>query len=33
LWRGLPWVMEVPGYDNTGPDARNLDVLRRLASR
>ena len=29
--RDLPWVMEVPGYDNQGPDAKNLEVLRRLA--
>ncbi|HEU5314886.1 MAG TPA: deoxyribonuclease IV [Chloroflexota bacterium] len=29
--RGLPWVMEVPGYDGQGPDARNLEVIRRLA--
>ena len=29
--RGLPWVMEVPGYDGQGPDAQNLAVLRRLA--
>jgi deoxyribonuclease IV len=30
-WRGLPWVMEVPGYDGEGPDAANLAMLRRLA--
>jgi deoxyribonuclease-4 len=29
--RELPWVMEVPGYDGQGPDAKNLEVLRRLA--
>jgi len=29
--RALPWVMEVPGYDGQGPDAQNLDVIRRLA--
>ena len=29
--RQLPWVMEVPGYDGQGPDARNLEVIRRLA--
>ena len=29
--RGVPWVMEVPGYDGEGPDAKNLAVLRRLA--
>jgi deoxyribonuclease-4 len=27
----LPWIMEVPGYDGQGPDARNLQTLRRLA--
>ncbi|MGH2353019.1 MAG: deoxyribonuclease IV, partial [Chloroflexota bacterium] len=31
-WRALPWIMEVPGYDGTGPDARNLQTLRRLAA-
>ncbi len=29
--RHLPWIMEVPGYDGQGPDARNLETLRRLA--
>jgi deoxyribonuclease-4 len=31
LWRGWPWVMEVPGYEGQGPDAANLATLRRLA--
>lgn len=31
LLRPLPWIMEVPGYDGEGPDARNLQTLRRLA--
>jgi deoxyribonuclease-4 len=31
-WRRLPWIMEVPGYDGNGPDAANLDTLRRLAA-
>jgi deoxyribonuclease-4 len=31
--RALPWVMEVPGYDGQGPDAPNLQMLRRLAQR
>jgi deoxyribonuclease-4 len=30
--RALPWIMEVPGYDGNGPDAKNLAALRRLAS-
>jgi deoxyribonuclease-4 len=29
--RQLPWVLEVPGFDNQGPDAPNLERLRRLA--
>jgi deoxyribonuclease-4 len=29
--RGLPWVLEVPGYDNKGPDLPNLVELKRLA--
>lgn len=27
------WVLEVPGYDNKGPDQQNLDDLKRLAGR
>jgi deoxyribonuclease-4 len=29
----LPWVLEVPGYDNTGPDEQNVRDLKRLAGR
>lgn len=29
----LPWVLEVPGADNKGPDAPNLQALKRLAGR
>ncbi len=29
--RSLPFVLEVPGFDKKGPDAPNLDALRRLA--
>jgi deoxyribonuclease-4 len=29
--RWLPWVLEVPGYDNKGPDKPNLEELKRLA--
>jgi len=28
-----PWVLEVPGYDDKGPDLPNLDALKRLAGR
>jgi deoxyribonuclease-4 len=31
--RELPWVLEVPGYEDKGPDKPNLDDLKRLASR
>jgi deoxyribonuclease IV len=29
----LPWVLEVPGYDDKGPDLRNVETLKRLAHR
>jgi deoxyribonuclease-4 len=29
----LPWVLEVPGYDDKGPDLRNVKTLKRLAGR
>jgi deoxyribonuclease-4 len=28
--RELPWVLEVPGYDDKGPDLRNVETLKRL---
>jgi len=28
----LPWILEVPGYDNEGPDRENVDALTRLAA-
>ncbi len=31
--RQLPWVLEVPGYDDKGPDLQNLLDLKRLAGR
>jgi len=30
---GLPWVLEVPGYDDKGPDRPNVEALKRLAGR
>jgi len=27
----VPFILEVPGFDGRGPDARNLEILRRLA--
>ncbi|MCA1648318.1 MAG: deoxyribonuclease IV [Chloroflexi bacterium] len=29
----VPWVLEVPGYDDKGPDLPNLQALKRLAGR
>jgi deoxyribonuclease IV len=29
----LPWVLEVPGYEDKGPDKPNVDALKRLAGR
>jgi deoxyribonuclease IV len=29
----LPWVLEVPGYDDKGPDLPNVQTLKRLAGR
>ncbi|GAC1327369.1 MAG: deoxyribonuclease IV [Chloroflexota bacterium] len=31
--RDVAWVLEVPGYEDKGPDKRNLDDLKRLAGR
>lgn len=30
--RKLPWVLEVPGFDDKGPDAKNIAILQRLAA-
>ncbi len=26
--RGMPWILEVPGFDGEGPDPKNLELLR-----
>lgn len=31
--RRLPFIIETPGFDGMGPDKKNLDAARRLASR
>lgn len=28
----IPFILEVPGFDGRGPDAANLEILRRLAA-
>jgi deoxyribonuclease-4 len=30
--RYQPWILEVPGFAEKGPDRENLDILRRLAN-
>lgn len=30
--RHLPFITEAPGFDHQGPDAANLEILRRLAN-
>ncbi len=27
--KNLPWLLEVPGYDDKGPDKKNVDILRK----
>lgn len=29
--RSLPWILEVPGFDGEGPDAKNVEIMRQLA--
>lgn len=29
--RKLPWILEVPGFQDKGPDRENIQILRRLA--
>lgn len=29
--RDLPWILEVPGMEKKGPDAANIEILKRLA--
>ncbi len=28
--KGLPFIIETPGFEKTGPDKRNLDILKRM---
>ena len=28
----VPFILEVPGFDGSGPDAKNIEILRRLNS-
>jgi deoxyribonuclease-4 len=29
-FRGVPFLLEVPGFEKTGPDKANVDILREL---
>ena len=29
--RKLPFILETPGFDDTGPDLKNVRILRKLA--
>jgi deoxyribonuclease-4 len=29
LWHA-DWLLEIPGFDNTGPDKKNMDIIRTL---
>jgi len=29
----LPWILEVPGFDNNGPDRRNIEILSTLLTK
>lgn len=31
--KDIPWLMEVPGYANEGPDKKNVDILRKLVNK
>jgi deoxyribonuclease IV len=26
----IPWILEVPGFDNNGPDKKNIDLLKKI---
>ncbi len=30
--RNIPWIIEVPGFDNLGPDKKNIDILKKIRS-
>jgi deoxyribonuclease-4 len=29
--RALPWILEVPGFEDKGPDRKNIEILKRLS--
>ncbi len=32
-FREIPFILEVPGFENKGPDKQNMDILRELRAR
>lgn len=30
--RKVPWIIEVPGFDNLGPDKENINILKKIRS-
>ncbi len=30
--RDIPWIIEVPGFDNLGPDKKNINILKEIRS-
>ncbi len=28
--RNIPWILEVPGFNNEGPDKKNVDILKNI---
>ncbi len=28
----LPWLLEVPGFDDNGPDKKNVDILKKICN-
>ncbi|MBI2645021.1 deoxyribonuclease IV [Candidatus Uhrbacteria bacterium] len=32
LVQHMDWILEVPGFDDTGPDKKNVDILKKLFS-
>lgn len=31
--RSIPWILEVPGFNNTGPDKANIDIVKDLRNK
>ncbi len=32
-FRSVPFFLEVPGFDNKGPDKQNLEILKDIRKR